>query len=221
MTTSIAENLTPHAKNLALDQLVIGTHDLARGRLWLEKFLGVKLSDAINEGAMSTLQHQVSIGNGARLTLIAINHSAPRPPRPRYFGLDTIDVRERIATRPRLIGWVAATTSLDATLVHTGGILGSARELSEGFISCPDDGFPIEGGLIPHMLERRADIKLQDQGCRFTWMEAAHPNPAKVDYLLGELGLAKSLVLTSSPPYSGMTMCAYVESPLGTKTFMS
>jgi len=52
-------------------------------------------------------------------------------------------------------------------------------------------------------------------------MEAAHPNPAKVLYLLGELGLEKSLVMTSSPPYTGMTMCAYLQTPAGTKTLMS
>jgi hypothetical protein len=206
-----------------LDQLVIGTSDLARGRLWLEKFLGVKLGQVAVEPVMGTHQQSVAIGTNAMLTLVAIHPDLPQPPQPRYYGLDTADVRERIALRPRLIGWVARTPSIENTLAHTGGLLGQAVSVNDGQISCPNDGYPIEGGLIPHMIERSSTTttNLPDQGLRFTWMEAAHPNPAKVEYLLTELGLAKSLVLTSSPPYAGMTMCAYVESSLGTKTFMS
>ena len=52
-------------------------------------------------------------------------------------------------------------------------------------------------------------------------LDAAHPNPAKVAYLLGELGLKDKLTLTSSPPYAGMTMCAYIRTPQGVKTLMS
>lgn len=52
-------------------------------------------------------------------------------------------------------------------------------------------------------------------------MEAAHPHPAKIRYLLDELGLENALTITSTPPYSGMTMCAYVRTPSGVKTLMS
>ena len=34
---------------------------------------------------------------------------------PRWFGLDTPDVKERIAAQPRLLGWVARTTDDDLT----------------------------------------------------------------------------------------------------------
>jgi hypothetical protein len=112
---------------------------------------------------------------------------------------------------------------------HTGEVLGRVHGMQRGDfrwrISVPSDGHPIEGGLIPHVIEWQDGdhpcSRLPDQGCRFTWMEAAHPNPAKVQYLLGEIGLPKALVLTASPPYSGMTMCAYVDTPLGTRTLMS
>jgi hypothetical protein len=35
------------------------------------------------------------------------------------------------------------------------------------------------------------------------------------------MGLGDALKLTPSPPYSGMTMCAYLRTPLGVKTLMS
>jgi hypothetical protein len=213
----------------ALDHLVIGCADLARGAAWLERFLGATLGPIGQHERMGTHNRLLSLGPDNYLELIAIDPAAATPPLPRWFGLDTPDVRERIAQRPRLIGWVARTTDIDSLSEKTGGTIGSVLSMARGDfqwrISNPDDGYPIEGGLIPHMIQWDVPIhpceRLPDQGLRFTWMEAAHPNPAKVDYLLGELGLAKKLVLTASPPYSGMTMCAYIQTPAGTKTLMS
>jgi len=213
----------------ALDHLVIGCADLARGAAWLERFLGVTLGPVGEHALMGTQNRLLSLGPECYLELIAINPAASRPSSPRWFGLDTADVRERIAHRPRLIGWVARTSDIVALSEKTGGALGHVLSMARGDfqwrITNPDDGYPIEGGLIPQMIQWDVPIhpceRLPDHGLRFTWMEAAHPNPAKVEYLLGELGLAKKMVMTSSPPYSGMTMCAYIQTPVGTKTLMS
>jgi hypothetical protein len=217
------------APTSALDHLVIGCADLSRGAAWLERFLGVSLGPVGQHERMGTHNRLASLGPDHYLELIAIDPNAPPPSTPRWFGLDTPDVQARIARRPRLIGWVARTADIDSLSDKTGNALGSVLNMARGDfhwrITNPDDGHPIEGGLIPHMIQWDVPIhpceRLPDQGLRFTWMEAAHPNPAKVEYLLGELGLAKKLVMTSSPPYSGMTMCAYIQTPAGTKTLMS
>jgi hypothetical protein len=213
----------------ALDHLVIGCADLARGAAWLERFLGATLGPIGQHERMGTHNRLLSLGPDCYLELIAIDPAAAPPPIPRWFGLDTADVREHLAQRPRLIGWVARTTDIDSLSDKTGNALGTVHKMARGDfqwrITNPDDGYPIEGGLIPHMIQWDAPIhpceRLPDHGLRFTWMEAAHPNPAKVEYLLGELGLSKKLVMTASPPYSGMTMCAYIQTPAGTKTLMS
>jgi hypothetical protein len=218
--------LTP---NSALDHLVIGCADLKRGAAWLERFLGATLGPIGQHERMGTHNRLVSLGPDCYLELIAIDPNAAPPSTPRWFGLDTSDVRERITQRPRLIGWVARTTDIVGLSESTGNTLGHVVNMARGDfqwrITLPEDGHPIEGGLIPHMIQWDVPIhpceRLPDQGLRFTWMEAAHPNPAKVEYLLGELGLAKKLVMTASPPYSGMTMCAYIQTPVGTKTLMS
>jgi Glyoxalase-like domain len=206
-------------------RLIVGTQHLARGKVWLEKFLHVKLHDIVVCREMGTHSYYLNIGPSVTLELIAIDTAAASPSYPRCFGLDTIDVIERISQRPRLIGWVAKSDSLAALHARTGGLLGDIHKITQPtsyLMTTPTDGYPIEGGLIPQMLEEMSSqVALPDQGIRFTWMEAAHPNPAKVEYLLTELGLAKTLVLTSSPPYAGMTMCAYVETPNGVKTLMS
>ncbi|MEI6738397.1 MAG: VOC family protein [Pseudomonadota bacterium] len=212
-----------------LDHLVIGCADLTRGTAWLERLLGVTLSDIGVHAHMGTHNRLLSLGPTCYLELIAIDPEAGKPDLPRWFGLDTVDVRERIALRPRLIGWVARTSNIDVLTEQTGGTLGNVHAMTRGDlhwrISLADDGFPIEGGLIPHLIQWDVPFhpcdRLPEQDCRFTWMEAAHPNPAKVQYLLGVLGLEKALMLTGSPPFSGMTMCAYLQTPTGTKTLMS
>lgn len=217
-----------------LDHLVLGTVDLDRGSAWLERFLGVTLSSPPGKHErMGTHNPLLSLGPGCYLELIAIDPDSAPPFMPRWFGLDTADVRERIALRPRLLGWVARTDEIDALSDKTGGLLGGVHSMSRGQgadafrwrITLPEDGYPIESGLVPNLIQWDVPFhpcdRLSDQGCRFEWMEAAHPNPAKVQYLLSELGLEKSLVLTATPPYSGMTMCAYVRTPQGVKTLMS
>lgn len=212
-----------------LDHLVLGCADLEKGAAWLQRFLGVTLSPVGVHTRMGTHNRLLSLGPDCYLELIAIDPAGQAPFMPRWFGLDTQDVQERIAARPRLLGWAARTEELDAIAERTGGVLGSVQPMERGDfrwrITIPEDGYAIEGGLVPTLIQWDVPFhpcqRLPDQQCRFEWMEAAHPNPAKVHYLLGEMGLADQLKLTSSPPYSGMTMCAYVRTPDGVKTLMS
>ncbi len=211
------------------DHLVIGCADLARGKAWLERFLGVTLSDVGTHVRMGTHNRLLSLGPDAYLELVAIDPAGGKPFMPRWFGLDTRDVQERIAQKPRLLGWAARTDAIEALSGQTAGILGSVQPMERGDfkwrITIPEDGYPVEAGLLPTLIQWDVPIhpcqRLPDQGCRLEWMEAAHPNPAKIRYLLGELGLEKALTLTATPPYSGMTMCAYVRTPSGVKTLMS
>jgi Glyoxalase-like domain len=212
----------------ALDTLVLGTANLARGKLWLEKFLSLTMGAQFAQPDMRCHARSVSVGD-ISLMLVAPDDTASNNANlPRWFGLDTADVLERIAARPRLVGWLARTNSeddFDAIVARTGGMLGNMLDATfdDGIhrITNPADGFPIEGGLIPQLISRARVATTTDNQCRFTWMEAAHPHPAKVQYLLDEIGFTGKLVLTGSPPYAGMTMCAYIETPEGTRTLMS
>lgn len=216
-----------------LDHLVLGTADLDRGAAWLERFLGVTLSATGRHRRMGTHNRLLSLGPHCYLELIAVDPAVPAGFMPRWFGLDTPDVQDRIALRPRLIGWVARTGEIDALTDKTGGLLGGVQPMDRENgpdhyrwrITVPDDGYPVEGGLVPSLIQWDVPFhpcdRLPDQQCRFEWMEAAHPNPAKVNYLLKELGLANALTLTATPPYSGMTLCAYIRTAAGVKTLMS
>lgn len=222
-------NSSPSPFPCTLDHLVLGTSDLAGGKVWLEKFLGATLCDIGIHARMGTHNRLLSLGSDCYLELIAIDPQAAKPEQPRWFGLDTRDVQERIAQRPRLIGWVARTHDIAGLTERTGGIFGSVHAMARGDfmwrITVPDDGYPIESGLIPSLIQwdvpHHPCQRLPDQNCRLEWMEAAHPNPAKVRALLGELALEDKLTLTATPPYSGMTLCAYIRTPGGVKTLMS
>jgi hypothetical protein len=212
-----------------LDHLVLGTSDLARGAAWLERYFGVALSPVGTHVRMGTHNRLISLGPDCYLELIAIDPAGQPPFMKRWFGLDTADVRERIAMRPRLLGWVARTQEIDRLSARTGGLLGGVYPMERNDfkwrITIPEDGYPLEAGLVPSLIQWDSPIhpcqRLADSGCRFEWMEAAHPNPAKVLYLLGELGIGNAMKVTPTPPYSGMTMCAYFRTPDGVKTLMS
>ena len=212
-----------------LDHLVLGTSNLAKGTAWLERYLGAGLSRVGRHARMGTHNRLLSLGPACYLELIAIDPAGPPPFMKRWFGLDTADVHERIALRPRLLGWVARTDKIDALTAKTGGLLGEvhhmARDDFKWRITIPDDGYPVEAGLIPNLIQWDSQVhpceSLPDHGCRFEWMEAAHPNPGKVAYLLSELDVADAMKLTPTPPYSGMTMCAYIRTSDGVKTLMS
>ena len=212
-----------------LDHFVLGTSDLAKGSLWLERYFGATLSAVGKHARMGTHNRLLSLGPNCYLELIAIDPEGQTPFMKRWFGLDTPDVQERIALRPRLLGWVARTTEIDALSARTGGLLGGVHRMERGDfswrITIPDDGYPVEAGLIPSLIQWDCPVhpseRLVDVGCRFEWMEAAHPNPGKVGYLLGELDIQNAMKVTPTPPYSGMTMCAYFYTPGGMKTLMS
>lgn len=212
-----------------LDHLVLGTSDLAKGSAWLERYFVATLSPVGKHVRMGTHNRLLSLGPSCYLELIAIDPAGELPFMKRWFGLDTQDVRERIAIRPRLLGWVARTDNIDGLSTKTGGLLGGVHQMSRDNyrwrITIPDDGYPVEAGLIPTLIQwdspSHPSEHLPDAACRFEWMEAAHPNPGKVAYMLEELALKNAMKITPTPPYSGMTMCAYFRTPDGVKTLMS
>lgn len=212
-----------------LDHLVLGTADLAKGSAWLERYFGATLSPIGTHSRMGTHNRLLSLGPGCYLELIAVDPASQIPFMKRWFGLDTPDVQERIALRPRLLGWVARTTEIDVLSARTGGLLGGVHRMARGDfswrITIPDDGYPVEAGLIPSLIQWDCPVhpseRLTEAGCRFEWMEGAHPNPGKVAYLLNELDVQNAMKVTPTPPYSGMTMCAYFRTPGGMKTLMS
>jgi hypothetical protein len=122
------------------------------------------------------------------------------------FALDDPAERTRLERSPRLLAWVAGTGDIAASLARArdaGAELGPAVELTRGDLvwrlSIPDDGGLPEGGTLPALIQWRAGPHpaggMADLGLRLDALALGHPEPAKLEAVLGAIG-ADHLVQT-------------------------
>lgn len=90
-----------------LDHIVVGCNTLDEGRAWCREVLGVEATGGGKHANVGT--HNAVLGLTAMhyLEIIAIDPDGATPAFPRWFGLDTDEVKVLIRNEPRLIGWVA------------------------------------------------------------------------------------------------------------------
>jgi Glyoxalase-like domain len=149
---------------LQLDHLVVAARTLGDGVRWCEATLGVTPGPGGKHALMSTHNRLFNIASdafpNAFFEIIAIDPAAPPPGRARWFGLDTLD----LSGGPRLVTFVARTTSLDDTLaawrdlgLDPGPALAASRETPLGLlrwrIAVRDDGAVLCGGALPTPIE--------------------------------------------------------------------
>jgi hypothetical protein len=152
---------------LEVDHLVVGAATLEQGVAWCEATLGVVPAAGGRHALMGTHNRLLAIGGAAfpqaYLEIIAVDPDAPPPARPRWFGLDEPEVRERLAAAPQLLHWVACTHALDADLqasralgVDPGPVVAAQRETPAGTLrwqlTIPDDGRPRAAGAWPTLI---------------------------------------------------------------------
>ncbi len=150
--------------SLQLDHLVVAARTLGDGVQWCEATLGITPGPGGKHPLMSTHNRLFNIGSdafpNAFFEIIAIDPDAPPPGRTRWFGMDTLD----LSNGPRLVTFVARTTSLDDTLAAWGGAgfaagpaLTASRETPSGLlrwrIAVRDDGAVLCGGALPTPIE--------------------------------------------------------------------
>jgi len=185
--------------SLAFDHLVIGAATLEQGLDWAEEKLGVVLPPGGTHPRMGTHNRLTALGPASFLEIIAIDPDAASPARPRLFALDDPAVRARLRQRPGLIAWVAATGDIAASLARAreaGADLGRAVELTRSdlvwLLSIRDDGALPEDGTLPALIQwpegPHPAGRLTDQGLRLESLELRHPEPARLDRVLGAIG---------------------------------
>lgn len=208
---------------VSIDHLVVAAADLDAGARWLEAHLGVPLSPGGAHIAMGTHNRLLRLGPQIYLELIAIDPAAAAPLRPRWFALDTPDMRARLAERPRLIHWVARSDDIDAESAACpeplGDILPMRRGDYEWLISVPPDGHLPGDGLIPTLILWRGPQHpaegLPEAGCALMKLEGFHPDPARIAKALAGLGLDQALALHPAAPGEAPGLLAYLKTPLG------
>lgn len=201
------------------DHLVLAARDLDTGAAWLERHLGATLAAGGKHARMGTHNRLLKLGAGFYLELIAVDPQAPPPGRPRWFGLDGLD----LADRPRLIHWVARSDDIARDTAACGGrateILAMERGEFRWRIAVPPDGNPPGDGLLPTLIQwdvpfHPAD-RLPDADCRLMKLEGFHPRPQELRAGLAALGLAPNLDLHASGAGEPAQLVAYLRCPRG------
>jgi hypothetical protein len=152
--------------SVALDHLIVAAPSLEAGVVWCEDTLGVTPLPGGKHPLMGTHNRVLKISSegfpNAYLEIIAIDRDAPPPGRPRWFGLDSID----LAPGPRLIHVVARSTTLD---MHRWGLItvgykpgdpvNASRDTPHGLLAWQilvrDDGGLGAGGALPTLIQWR------------------------------------------------------------------
>jgi Glyoxalase-like domain len=121
---------------------------------------------------MGTHNRLLSLGSRRFLEVIAIDAEAPRPSRPRWFGLDTPAMAATLERGPALLHWV----------MRTGDIEGAVREYPERVeildlkrgdyrwrIGVPRDGSLPCKGECPTLIQWQGELhpadRLPESGC--------------------------------------------------------
>lgn len=179
-----------------LDHIVFAAPALDEGARWLEERLGVPLDAGGEHVKMGTHNRLLRIGERAYLELIAIDPRAPKPARPRWFGLDEAKAQAGLEA-PQLLTWVARTSDIAKAAGNSPIPLGPIHAMSRGslewLITIPDDGALVEGGAMPALIQWPRDAhpaeSLPHRGVSLTALELGSPNPNRLCEVLAAIGL--------------------------------
>ena len=92
-----------------LDHIVFGARSLEEGTNFIEKKLGIKLSEVGYHDFMGTHNRVVKVDKDVYLEVIAIDPSSKSPNQNRWFNLDNPILQKKLEYSPQMIGYVIET----------------------------------------------------------------------------------------------------------------
>jgi hypothetical protein len=213
-----------------LDHLVVAAARLADGIDWVEAQLGVRPQPGGQHVAMGTHNALVAIGPRSYLEVIAVDPDLPPPARPRWFGLDTPAVQQRLAAGPALLTWVVRCDSLAAACARVpelGDILPMQRSDYRWQIAVPATGELPSSGVLPAAIQwgagddgsaRHPCDRLPASGVALRRLALTHPTAvlgtAGLVATFRELRIIGSVDLAPGP----VALAAHFDTPAGTAT---
>ncbi len=150
-----------------LDHIVVACNTLDEGRAWCREVLGVEATGGGKHANVGTHNTLLGLGASHYLEIIAIDPEGATPAFPRWFGLDTDEVKMLIRNEPRLIGWVARTVANDGAQLandaveQLAALPGNAaivvRSAARGALAWRFaftlDGRRPRGGVLPYVIQ--------------------------------------------------------------------
>lgn len=177
---------------LQLDHLTVIAPTLAAGVAHVRACLDLDVPFGQRHAYMGTHNHLLQLGDSVYLEIIAVDPTAERPRRARWFGLDEPNnVQADWDAGRRLRGWVARTHDIDRVLARDAAIFGTKVALPPAaptfHFAIPDDGrLPLDGAapsIIDRLGQPRAMTSIADLGARLRSYTLEHPDPPTVSAL--------------------------------------
>ena len=210
-------NQPPLAVNARIDHLVVACADLAQGDAWLREQLGVPSLPGGRHVLMGTHNRLLKLGPRAYLELIAIDPEGSAQ-RPRWFGLDSRAVRDRMARGPFLLTWVASCDDVGAvaaSLPRLGDVIAASRGNFSWRITVPADGRLNFDGVLPTLIQWDGQAHpcdgLEERGCTMLELRLAHTELGALRPLFSALALPATVQLNQGDP----SIAARVRTPRG------
>lgn len=184
-----------------LDHLVLAAATLADGIDYVSSLTRAVPQPGGKHVAMGTHNALLRLGDKLYLEIIAVDASAAKPRRARWFGLDHVALQSELTESPRLIHWVARTVDIDGALQASDVAFGVVHAMSRGDyrwrITIPDDGSMPGKGLVPTLIQwdvptHPAD-HLPQSNVTLVELAGTHPDPNAVRATLARLGLERTL----------------------------
>ena len=210
-----------------LDHIVVAAQTLDEGRAWARETLGVEASGGGKHDGLATHNTLLKLDGKRYLEIIAIDPDAhPVAPNfPRWFGLDTDEVRALIAHGPRLVAWVArcagaadAIEQLAATSGYGANVvrIASRADFRWRFAFTPD-GARIAGGALPHLIQWDCEVHpgdlLPESGVSLTALMLGAPDAERLTGMLDALHFADARVQVGQS--TGAHLVAMLQTPRG------
>ena len=210
-----------------LDHIVVAAQTLEAGRAWARETLGVEPVGGGKHVGLATHNTLLKLDGKRYLEIIAIDRDADTvaPNFPRWFGLDTAEVRERIAHGPRLVAWVArcagASDAIEQLATTPGYDANVVRRASRAhfhwrFAFTPD-GARIANGALPHLIRWEGEVhpcdRLPESGVSLTSLMLGAPEPEYLSGMLEALRFADAPVQVGQS--TALNLVAMLQTPLG------
>ena len=207
------------------DHLVVAAQTLDEGRAWARETLGVEAVGGGKHDGLATHNTLIKLDGKRYLEIIAIDPDADVPNVPRWFGLDTLEVREHIKHGPRLVAWVArckgalnAIEQLAATHTYSANVVRSASraDFRWRFAFTPN-GERIAGGTLPHLIQwdchTHPSERLPESAVSLTALMLGAPEPEPLAAMLEALHFSDARVQVGQSTASHLV--AMLQTPLG------
>lgn len=174
------------------DHLIFGSYFLEDGVNFIAEQLGVRPQPGGQHLTMGTHNAVLKLADTTYLEVIAIDPSLPRPPRPRWFGMDNLQP----GSPPQLLTWVVRTTDIQQAVGQSRWQHGTIESLQRGMyhwqIAIAEDGQLPMQGLAPTVIQWAGDAHpaygLSPSDVTLTAIEARHPDTAELNAWLTEIG---------------------------------